>query len=138
MAIVSDLHEIFTRLFDHRPFLKEEIAKFKTEFEEKRGDQEVNQLFRALEITSEIKEVQVEKVAEECDAHLPRALADTEVALRMCNTALQRTHGKTEEQKQAASEERQRRLREARAATDRRLAAIERAYDERERALGGV
>jgi len=136
MAIVSDLHDIFTRLFDHRPFLQEEISKFKTEFEDKRGDQEVNELFRALEIISEIKEVQVAQVAAACDTHLPRALADLQVAQRMCATALNTAPKRTPEQRREAAAERQRRLQEARQQTDLRLAAIDRAYDGREKLTG--
>lgn len=33
MSCVSDVNEVFSRLFDHRPFLKGEIEFFKKEFE---------------------------------------------------------------------------------------------------------
>merc|ERR1711915_1114139 len=84
----DDVNEIFSRLFDHRPFLKGEISYFKNEFEERRSDREVENLFRSLELTTEIKEAQIAKVVECSDANLPRTIADIQVALRMCYDTL--------------------------------------------------
>lgn len=137
MAVAADVHEIFSRLFDHRPFLKGEIAFFKKEFEEKRGDREVEQLFRALELTTEIKQAQVEKVVEASDANLPRTIADIEVALRMCHTSLD-ADGRA---LQATSEvERRQKERQARVAAAEgdvaaKLAAVDSTFDQKEKDL---
>jgi len=133
MAIANDINEIFSRLFDHRPFLRAEINNFKSEFEDKRQDQEVEQLFRALEITSEIKEVQVDKVVLACDEHLPRTIADVQVALRMCQTALQ--PGQTEEILAARRTAREARLARARSDVAGSLAAIDATFDAHEKRL---
>ncbi|RZF46262.1 hypothetical protein LSTR_LSTR016347, partial [Laodelphax striatellus] len=54
--------DIWSRLFDHRPFLSGEIQYFIKEFEEKRSDREVENLFKTLETVSEIKDNQIDKV----------------------------------------------------------------------------
>ncbi|KAK8751941.1 hypothetical protein OTU49_011144 [Cherax quadricarinatus] len=87
-AAASDVNEVFSRLFDHRPFLRGEIEFFKKEFEEKRGDREVEQLFRSLELITEIKEGQIEKIVNSSDDNLPRTIADVQVALHMCEDTL--------------------------------------------------
>ncbi|XP_018008770.2 biogenesis of lysosome-related organelles complex 1 subunit 5 [Hyalella azteca] len=137
MAITSEVEEVFSRLFDHRPFLKGEISFFKREFEEKRGDREVEELFRALELTTEIKQAQVEKVVEASDANLPRTIADIQVALRMCHTSLDsdsrtsRLSSEIERQR----EDRQQRLAVAKAEVEAKLASINAAYDLKEKEL---
>ncbi|KAF2356113.1 Biogenesis of lysosome-related organelles complex 1 subunit 5 [Trinorchestia longiramus] len=86
MAVMSEVAEVFSRLFDHRPFLKGEIAFFKSEFEEKRGDQEVEQLFRALELTTEIKQAQTSEVERQrADRQRRLEAARVEVAAKLAS-----------------------------------------------------
>lgn len=46
---------MYDRFFNHRPFIKGEITHFVKEFETKRGDREVENLFETLEITTELQ-----------------------------------------------------------------------------------
>lgn len=59
--------EIWSRLFDHRPFLNGEIKYMQKEFEEKRGDREVENLFAILEKLTEIKDSQVDRIKKGAD-----------------------------------------------------------------------
>jgi len=53
----EDITEVHTRLFNHRPFLLGEIKHFLREFEEKRGDREVENIFSSLERVSELRDL---------------------------------------------------------------------------------
>lgn len=66
-----EIGEIWSRLFDHRPFLNGEITFMLKEFEEKRGDREVENLFSILEQLTDIKDSQVEKIKKSGEAGLP-------------------------------------------------------------------
>lgn len=89
---VTDLGEIFTRLFDARPFLGAELKYFVREFEvslavgyiliginfkcenrpqEKRKDREVEGLFTTLQNTIEIRDVALQKCTRLSETHLP-------------------------------------------------------------------
>ncbi|XP_022117400.1 biogenesis of lysosome-related organelles complex 1 subunit 5 [Pieris rapae] len=57
-----EIGEVWSRLFDHRPFLNGEIKFLLKEFEEKRGDREVENLFNILENITDIKDTQVDKI----------------------------------------------------------------------------
>ncbi|XP_050671115.1 biogenesis of lysosome-related organelles complex 1 subunit 5 [Leptidea sinapis] len=57
-----EIGEIWSRLFDHRPFLNGEIKYMIKEFEEKRGDREVENLFSILENLTDVKDSQVDKI----------------------------------------------------------------------------
>lgn len=54
--------EIYSRLFNHRPFLKGEIENFIKNFEEKRGDREIENIFGILERVSELRDFGVGKL----------------------------------------------------------------------------
>lgn len=56
MSIVKDCGEIWSRLFDHQPFIQPEINAFVREFEEKRSDKEVENLLNILNSQCEIKD----------------------------------------------------------------------------------
>jgi len=75
-------------LFNHRPFLKGEVTHFVKEFEKKRGDQEVQNLFETLEVTTELQSGQVEKLVNTCDEQIPTINANLLVAQSMCNKIL--------------------------------------------------
>ncbi|CAK1544555.1 unnamed protein product [Leptosia nina] len=66
-----EIGEIWSRLFDHRPFLNGEIKFMLKEFEEKRGDREVENLFSILEDITEIKDTQVDKISRISTTGLP-------------------------------------------------------------------
>lgn len=56
MSIVKDCGEIWSRLFDHQPFIQPEISTFIREFEEKRSDREVENLLNILNVQCEIQD----------------------------------------------------------------------------------
>ncbi|XP_060537228.1 biogenesis of lysosome-related organelles complex 1 subunit 5 [Cylas formicarius] len=62
--ICKDLRKIWSRLFDHKAFLNGETDFILKEFELKRGDQEVDSLFRTLENIAEIKDSQIDQLKE--------------------------------------------------------------------------
>ncbi|XP_076238859.1 biogenesis of lysosome-related organelles complex 1 subunit 5 [Calliopsis andreniformis] len=89
-SIVKDTGEIWSRLFDHRPFIQGEITFFLREFQERRGDREVERLFKILEYSTELKENQLDRTEQLGDCHLPSLKANVDVALSMCEKVLQR------------------------------------------------
>ncbi|CAK9811339.1 Biogenesis of lysosome-related organelles complex 1 subunit 5 [Anthophora quadrimaculata] len=89
-SIIKDAGEIWSRLFDHRPFIQGEISFFLREFQDKRGDREVERLFKILEYSTELKESQHDRTEQLGDCHLPSLKANVDVALSMCERVLQR------------------------------------------------
>ncbi|XP_031839687.1 biogenesis of lysosome-related organelles complex 1 subunit 5 [Nomia melanderi] len=89
-SIIKDTGEIWSRLFDHRPFIQGEITFFLREFQEKRNDREVERLFKILEYSTELKENQLDRTEQLGDCHLPSLKANVDVALSMCERVLQR------------------------------------------------
>ncbi|XP_014472526.1 PREDICTED: biogenesis of lysosome-related organelles complex 1 subunit 5 [Dinoponera quadriceps] len=89
-SIIKDTGEIWSRLFDHRPFVQGEITFFLREFQDKRNDREVERLFKILEYATELKESQLDRTEQLGDCHLPSLKANVDVALSMCNRVLQR------------------------------------------------
>ncbi|KAL0901761.1 hypothetical protein ABMA27_006937 [Loxostege sticticalis] len=79
-----EVGEVWSRLFDHRPFLNGEIKFMLKEFEEKRGDREVENLFSILEKLTEIKDSQVEKINKSAENSLPVLSEKLEQALQLC------------------------------------------------------
>ncbi|KAK3925900.1 Biogenesis of lysosome-related organelles complex 1 subunit 5 [Frankliniella fusca] len=84
-AIVKDAGEIWTRLFDHRPYLSGEIKFFLREFEEKRQDREVERLFVVLERVTEIRDTQLDRLKHTGETYLPTLITNLDAALNMCN-----------------------------------------------------
>jgi len=64
------------------------VTHFVKEFEKKRGDQEVQNLFETLEVTTELQSGQVEKLVNTCDEQFPTINANLLVAQSMCNKIL--------------------------------------------------
>ncbi|XP_012167057.1 biogenesis of lysosome-related organelles complex 1 subunit 5-like isoform X2 [Bombus vosnesenskii] len=89
-SIIRDTGEIWSRLFDHRPFIQGEITFFLREFQEKRDDREVERLFKILEYSTDLKESQLDRTEQLGDCHLPSLKANVDVALSMCERVLQR------------------------------------------------
>ncbi|XP_055686694.1 biogenesis of lysosome-related organelles complex 1 subunit 5 [Lutzomyia longipalpis] len=88
--IVKDIGEIYSRIFDHRPFTSAEIQYFLREFEEKRNDREVENLFVSLQNTSEAKDTGVLRSKVACEAHLGHLQKSLEVALGACEEVTNR------------------------------------------------
>ncbi|XP_066942189.1 biogenesis of lysosome-related organelles complex 1 subunit 5 isoform X2 [Macrobrachium rosenbergii] len=136
MAAFCYVNEVFSRLFDHRPFLRGEIDYFKKEFEEKRGDREVEQLFRSLELITEIKEGQIEKIVGSSDDNLPRTIADIQVALHMCEDTLATDKQfNTEELLAKKRADRSARLGAVQRDVDEKLKLLDDTYKEKEKAM---
>ncbi|CAG0917428.1 unnamed protein product [Notodromas monacha] len=87
---LPDLMEIFSRVFDHRPFLKGEINYFLQEFEEARGDREVEKIFSVVERATEIHQEQVQKAYELCEKKIPSLAGRLDVGLLMCSQIAER------------------------------------------------
>ncbi|XP_047985046.1 biogenesis of lysosome-related organelles complex 1 subunit 5 isoform X2 [Leguminivora glycinivorella] len=79
-----EIGEVWARLFDHRPFLNGEIKFMLKEFEEKRGDREVENLFYILEKVTDIKDSQVDKIKKGSEAALPVLSEKLNQALEVC------------------------------------------------------
>ena len=65
-----------------------EIKHFVKEFEEKRGDREVESVFKILETVTELDSGEIDKVKAQCDSTLPTLNAKLLVANSMCNKIL--------------------------------------------------
>ncbi|XP_023947389.2 biogenesis of lysosome-related organelles complex 1 subunit 5 isoform X1 [Bicyclus anynana] len=78
-----EISEVWSRLFDHRPFLNGEIKFMLKEFEEKRGDREVENLFAILENLTDIKDTQVEKITKSSVAVFPVLLEKLDQAVKL-------------------------------------------------------
>ncbi|KAI4494968.1 hypothetical protein M0804_001169 [Polistes exclamans] len=88
--IFVDTGEIWSRLFEHRPFIQGEVNFFLREFQEKRNDREVERLFKILEYSTELDQNQLPRAEQLGDCHLPSLKANIDVALSMCERVLQR------------------------------------------------
>lgn len=60
--VISDTFDVYSRLFNHRPFLQGEARHFVKEFEEKRQDSEVDNIFKTLETVTELRDYEIDKV----------------------------------------------------------------------------
>nr|XP_040565159.1 biogenesis of lysosome-related organelles complex 1 subunit 5-like isoform X2 [Lepeophtheirus salmonis] len=99
MSVAKDIFDIHDRLFNHRPFLQGEIRHFIKEFEEKREDREVHNLFNVLEKVTELRESEIDKIITQCDGIFPNLSANLLVAQSMSNKILDQ--GRTREIEQA-------------------------------------
>jgi len=52
--VCQDSNSLYSRLFDHRPFLNGEIQHFVREFEDKKGNRDIQSLLKSLENISEL------------------------------------------------------------------------------------
>ena len=80
--------DLYERLFNHRPFLQGEIKHFVKEFEQKRGDREVENVFKILETVTELNNGEIDKVKAQCDSTLPNLNERLLVANSMCSKIL--------------------------------------------------
>ncbi|XP_014205606.1 biogenesis of lysosome-related organelles complex 1 subunit 5 [Copidosoma floridanum] len=89
-AIIKDTGEIWSRLFDHRPFVHGEVTFFLREFQDRRDDREVSRLFKSLEYSSELGQSQLDRALQLGDEHLPSLKVNVDVAISMCESVLQK------------------------------------------------
>ncbi|XP_077296220.1 biogenesis of lysosome-related organelles complex 1 subunit 5 isoform X2 [Arctopsyche grandis] len=87
---IRDCGELWSRLFDHRPFINGELKFMLREFENKRSDREVENLFSIIENATEIKDNQVERLKELSETNIPKltdalnkALEETEAIFKV-------------------------------------------------------
>lgn len=74
--ILKDTHSIWQRLFDHKGFLNGEIQYALREYEQKRNDQEVENLFAIVENIADIKDTQIDKSKQLIDSTFPQIQLD--------------------------------------------------------------
>ncbi len=72
LTSLSDLFDVHGRLFNHRPFVQGEVRSFAREFEEKRQDREVENVFRTLELVTDLRDCEVDKLRAQCQSTLPQ------------------------------------------------------------------
>ncbi|CAH0562569.1 unnamed protein product [Brassicogethes aeneus] len=83
--VVQGTGKIWCRLFDHKAFIGGEITFTLQEFEEKRGETEVDSLFNIIEHIADIKDSQIDRVKEAINDTLPLSLKDLDEALNYCS-----------------------------------------------------
>ncbi len=91
IVLCTDLVDLHGRLFNHRPFVRGEIATFVKEFETKRKDREVDRVFGVLERVTDLRDCEVDKLRAQCDSVVPNVNANLLVAQSMCNKILDHT-----------------------------------------------
>eukprot|EP00092_Neocalanus_flemingeri_P018132 GFUD01019624.1.p2 GENE.GFUD01019624.1~~GFUD01019624.1.p2 ORF type:complete len:154 (+),score=56.09 GFUD01019624.1:43-504(+) len=92
----EDIQEIHSRLFNHRPFLQGEVKHFLREFEEKRGDREVENIFSCLERVSELRDLGLPQLTTSTNSNTSTSLvANLQVAESMLGRILE--HSETDE-----------------------------------------
>ena len=84
----TDLIDIHSRLFNHRPFVRGETKHFVKEFETRRKDREVDRVFKVLERVTDLRDCEVDKLRAQCDSVVPNVNANLLVAQSMCNKIL--------------------------------------------------
>ncbi|CAG9855129.1 unnamed protein product [Phyllotreta striolata] len=60
-VVFKGVSKVWSRIFDHKGFLSGEISFILREFEEKRKDEEVDNLFKTIECITEIKDTEIEQ-----------------------------------------------------------------------------
>lgn len=86
------------------------MTHFVKEFETKRKDREVENLFKTLEVTTELQSGEISKLNTSCDENFPTLNANLLVAQSMCNKILDQA--KNSELDQALESSRQAREKE--------------------------
>merc|ERR1719495_96870 len=59
---LQDALQIYSRLFNHKPFLQGEIDHFEKNFQTKRGDREIENIFGILARVSELRDFGVDRL----------------------------------------------------------------------------
>lgn len=88
--LLRDINEIYSRIFHHRQFLSGEINYFLKEFELKRNDREIENLFNSVQNTIEAKETSVEKCYMLSESNLPILKIKLDETSTLCENVLNR------------------------------------------------
>lgn len=62
MSLLKDCLEVWNLLYDHQPFIQNQLISFVKEFETKRSDREVDNLLETLKNLCEIDDIQCNKL----------------------------------------------------------------------------
>lgn len=89
---------VHKRVFNHRPFVKGEANTFVKEFETKRKDREVENVFKVLEVTSELKDEELDKLRTLCDDNVSDFKNNVDAAQLMCDRILDQSRRQEIEQ----------------------------------------
>ncbi|XP_066247180.1 biogenesis of lysosome-related organelles complex 1 subunit 5, partial [Euwallacea similis] len=79
-----DIRKTWERIFDQKGFLKGEINFILREFEEKRGDSEVDNLFKSVETLTDINDTQIYRLRELAYGKIVDANIQLNEALTLC------------------------------------------------------
>ena len=80
--------DIHGRIFNHRPFVQGEVRSFVKEFEETRGDREVERTFRVLERVTELRDCEIDKLKAQCETSVPAVRENVRAAQALCDRIL--------------------------------------------------
>ncbi|XP_055310242.1 biogenesis of lysosome-related organelles complex 1 subunit 5 [Sitodiplosis mosellana] len=97
--LIKDVNEIYSRIFHHRQFLSGEINYFLREFEQKRNDKEIENLFSSVQNTIEAKDSTVEKCCILSETNLPLLKIKLDETLTLCESVLTRGVNKEAEKR---------------------------------------
>jgi len=98
--------DIHSKLFNHKPVVQTEVKNFVREFEEKRGDREVDAVFSSLERVSELRDIGLPGLTEHLTGTAPtELLANLAVSESMFSRILEQEDSKEVEKTLAASRE---------------------------------
>lgn len=112
------------------------MTHFVKEFETKRGDQEVQNLFETLEVTTELQSGQVEKLVTTCDDQLPTINANLLVAQSMCNKILdQAKHSELDQALESSRQAREKEWSHFLSEFQNKCEKIDDAYNQKEKDL---
>jgi len=102
--------ELYSRLANHRPFVQGELRHFIREFEAKRGDREVENIFGVLERVSELRDCGLPQLLDRgAGGEGARLLGAIQVSLSMVERVLEHAEtGEVEATLQASREARER------------------------------
>lgn len=116
--------DIHGRIFNHRPFVQGEVRSFVKEFEETRGDREVERTFKILERVTELKDCEIDKLKAQCESTVPSVQESLKAAQALCDRILDQE--RSSEIEQALESSHQAREREWQAFTQEAKANRER------------
>ncbi|ENN81200.1 biogenesis of lysosome-related organelles complex 1 subunit 5 [Dendroctonus ponderosae] len=85
LEVTKGISKLWDRLFDQKAFLNGEINFVLNEFELRRGDSEVDNLFKSLESITDIKDTQINRLIEIASEKNVEANQQLSKALNLCS-----------------------------------------------------
>ncbi|XP_011497028.1 PREDICTED: biogenesis of lysosome-related organelles complex 1 subunit 5-like, partial [Ceratosolen solmsi marchali] len=89
-SVLKDTGEIWTRLFNHRPFIRGEVIFLLREFQDTRDDRDVLQLLKILKYSTDLGQNQLNQIEQLRDYQLSSLKANIDVAFSMCSCVLEK------------------------------------------------